>query len=92
MELSRIKANVHAYPALYHYLLFNFCLGYSFVRFSLLWPIIKEILTHLINQKKHPAIPYILWNLIAYYNYHLSPEFPEESQKKHHKIEVEGEE
>ncbi|KAL4488796.1 hypothetical protein ABPG72_016449 [Tetrahymena utriculariae] len=75
LELMRMKTNAYAYPPIYHYLLFNFCLGYMFVRFALLWPIAKEIITHLFNLKKHPHIPYIFLNILAYYNYQLSPQF-----------------
>lgn len=77
-----MKTNAHAYPPIYHYLLFNFCLGYLYVRFSLLWPTVKEVISHLFNLKKHPSIPYIFINIISYYNYHLSPQF--EEKYNHH--------
>lgn len=92
MELARMKTNSYAYPPEYHYLLFNFCLGYLFVRFSLLWPITKEMLTHLCNQRKHPALPYIMLNLIAYYSYHLSPQFAEKYVKDEPLLEGNSEE
>lgn len=52
IELARMKTNSYAYPSEYLQLLFNFCLGYTFVRFALLWPIAREIITHLLNAKR----------------------------------------